>query len=221
MIVVVLTSIGVALGLVGFVVAFRPATAPIATALARLEADLEDIGDRLPNSARRRPDRVLGSLLARRVEASSLWSRALKADLAITGSSLETLCSECLLAGAAAALLAPTAWTVAALGGVRSPIVLPVWAGLVGAAAGMAFPVLALRSQAAKARREARAVLGTYLDLVILCLAGGMGIEGGLLAAAQISDSSTSGRILAALTLARTPERRPGLRCLVWGAPSD
>ena len=54
------------------------------------------------------------------------------------------------------------------------------------AAPGMAFlPVTLLFSRARERRRHFRIVIGSFVDLVVLSLAGGVGIEGALLAGAS------------------------------------
>jgi Flp pilus assembly protein TadB len=94
-------------------------------------------------------------------------------------------------------------------GGVHVPFELPVWASIVAAACGAGLPFAALHSEAAIERRRARAIVGSYLDLVVLALAGGMGIEGALHAASEISTDPISARIASALALARDAGARP------------
>ena len=53
----------------------------------------------------------------------------------------------------------------------------PLWAGLVGAAVGLFIPDLALASEAAKRRTQLRDAVAGMLDLVVISLAGGAGIE--------------------------------------------
>jgi Flp pilus assembly protein TadB len=60
-----------------------------------------------------------------------------------------------------------------------------------------------VRSESKARRHHVRVVVGTFVDLVVLSLAGGVGIEGALLAAAEISPDWAARRIARALHLAR------------------
>jgi Flp pilus assembly protein TadB len=105
------------------------------------------------------------------------------------------------------ALLPFVAWALLSLRGIGMPLVLPIWVGLIGASVGAAFPVLVLRGQAKAARRQARRMVGCFLDLVVLALAGGLGIEGALHAAAAIGDTQVSNRMARCLDEARDAGR--------------
>ncbi len=58
-------------------------------------------------------------------------------------------------------------------------------------------------------RQLASQAVSTYLDLVVLCLAGGMGVEGALDAAATVAEDPFSARIAAVLDGARHGGRPP------------
>jgi len=106
--------------------------------------------------------------------------------------------------GAIVGLLLPLMfWSIVEAGGVHVSLFMPVWAGVVCAVAGALVPAATLSAEVKRSRRAARKVVGTFLDLVVLCLAGGMGIEGALLSAAQVGSDEVSVRLLAALSLAR------------------
>ncbi|GAA3741762.1 hypothetical protein GCM10022225_26590 [Plantactinospora mayteni] len=53
----------------------------------------------------------------------------------------------------------------------------PLWAALVGAALGLFVPDLALASEAAKRRKELRDATASMLDMVVISLAGGAGVD--------------------------------------------
>jgi Flp pilus assembly protein TadB len=127
----------------------------------------------------------------------------LEPELALTGTSLEAVCGQAVLAAGVAGVLPPFCWALTGLGGMHLSFIVPLWVSLVGSACGAAFPFMILRSEAKVAARCARRVVGTYLDLVVLCLAGGMGIEGALHAAAEVGVDPVSHRLAAALQLAR------------------
>ncbi len=69
-------------------------------------------------------------------------------------------------------------------------------------------PLLSLRRQVAHARAAAEQAVSVYADLVVLCLAGGMGIESALAAAAVAGDPLTT-RIARTLDVAGGAGRSP------------
>jgi tight adherence protein C len=128
----------------------------------------------------------LGRQVRSAVESLGVDVGGLAPDLRITGRSLEPhLATKALLAFFG--LLLPLAWTgLVALAGVSIslPVVLAVCAAL--AALGFVTPDVLLRRQAAEARRDFTAALGSFLDLVMISLAGGSGVEQALRDAARI-----------------------------------
>jgi Flp pilus assembly protein TadB len=90
-------------------------------------------------------------------------------------------------------------WT---LGVGRSPII-PVWLALMFGALFFFLPDLEVRRDAADKRRDLRRVIGAYLDLVSMSLAGGRGLPEALMAAAEVSDGWATQRIRSALADAR------------------
>jgi tight adherence protein C len=213
------------LGILAMVAALRPKREALAVSLRVLDGDssfvgrqrafrhpqeLEDMG--IPFIARRARASLrfwLGSgaaSAARRMPSG--WER-LRVDLACTNCDIETLAEQCAISALAGALLPFLAWALLVLRGVHTPLTLPVWVGVIGAVVGALLPMLALRTNATKSRRNARRTVGCFLDLVVLALAGGLGIEGALHAAAAISDSPVSIRLVRALEVARDSGRTP------------
>lgn len=129
--------------------------------------------------------------------------------LVLTGTRLDQLCAESVLGAVAGATLPIACWAVLGFGGLRVPLILPLWSALTLGAAGAALPVFVLQVESVKRRRAARLVVGSFLDLVVLCLAGGMGIEGALHAAAQVGEDPVSRRLAATLSLARDSGHPP------------
>ncbi len=82
-------------------------------------------------------------------------------------------------------------------------------AGVVCGIGGALLPIAELNGEANRGRRHARRVICSFLDLVVLGLAGGMGIESALLAAAQLGENAVSRRMLAALSLSRDTGEPP------------
>lgn len=134
---------------------------------------------------------------------------ALLPALAITGESSEGLASKILVAGGVGLLGPPLVWVAAASAGLTMSPLVPI---LIAVAAGMgaaSVPVASLFGRAADRRRHFRIVIGSFVDLVVLSLAGGVGIEGALFAASQVSDDWAAVRMSKALSRARDAGQSP------------
>ena len=90
-------------------------------------------------------------------------------------------------------------WT---LGFGLSPII-PVWLALMFGGVFFLLPDLEVRRDATEKRQDLRRVIGAYLDLVSMNLAGGRGLPEALMAAAEISDGWALLRIRNCLADAR------------------
>lgn len=212
MIAVVLAGLGSGIALLGLVAAWRPAPPSVASLLQTLD------GPRSPGAATgsgSRPDRVLGLRLARSFGARGWIPDTVSSWSAAAGTPLDDLGAEVVLCGLSGVLLPPLVALVARVGGVSVPLTLPAGSSLVLGLGGAVLPILVVRHAATGARRSARAAVAGYLDLVVLCLAGGMGIEGALHAAAGIADDRFSLDVAAALDNARTAGDTP------WNALSS
>jgi tight adherence protein C len=107
------------------------------------------------------------------------------------------------LAGGLAGLLLPSALGVLAAGaGLPVGWQLPLWTGIAAAAAGMALPAVSLHTEAGKRRAELRHGLSALLDLVVIALAGGAGVEQALTDASRIGTSWAARRLRAAIDAA-------------------
>jgi hypothetical protein len=210
----VLSGAGLGLGLVLVAAGMLPARPSLAATLARLDGTLPQA----PNVSLERGLAGLrttaGARLAARLGDRPVVSR-LGPDLAVIGSSLEALCSETIGATLVGAALPAALWAILAAGGLHLAAVVPAWACLVLGLAATAVPVAALRSQAKEARRHFRRALSSYLDLVVLAQAGGMGVEGALHSAASVSRDWAFRRLGAVLDLARDSGVTP------WAALGD
>ncbi|MEV7344047.1 type II secretion system F family protein [Streptomyces sp. NPDC093544] len=129
--------------------------------------------------------------------------RSLRADLAVLDRSWENFLATKVLLAAGGVFFGPLLFAVVwTIGFSRSPII-PVWLALVFAVVFFFLPDLEVRRDAADKRRDLRRVIGAYLDLVSMSLAGGRGLPEALMAAAEISDGWATRRIRSALADAR------------------
>jgi tight adherence protein C len=128
---------------------------------------------------------------------------AIQPSLRMTGSSSERLLSQVIMAVAAGLFGPPVFWAVANLAGVGVPILIPVVISVISVPIGLAAPFLILAEHAKERRRHFRVVLSSFVDLVVLGLAGGVGVEGALLAAADVSSDWAARRLSRVLCLAR------------------
>lgn len=132
----------------------------------------------------------------------------LTADLGIIGQSVETFLATSLLAAVAGLFLPFLVFgPMMAIGGI-SPSV-PLWLTLVGAAIGGLLPYSTVHGKAEDRRRDFRHVVGSFLDLVAMNLAGGRGVPEALQTATAISDGWAMIRIRDTLEAARLQGSTP------------
>jgi Flp pilus assembly protein TadB len=127
----------------------------------------------------------------------------LRRDLALTGRSPALHLAHSILGGVVGLLLflvlaAVAGLAVPALGGPT-----PIWVGLLGGLIGVLLPTIAVRSRADGLRRDFRHVVGSFLDLVAMNLAGGRGIPEALGSAASVSPGWAMSRVRECLETAR------------------
>jgi tight adherence protein C len=158
-----------------------------------------------------RLDQSLGRLLASQIQRRDLRG-TISGIVAGSGRTLGALCSEITLGATVGTSIPILAWLVASAGGTQVSILVPICGAVLLGVCGATMPIVALARQNTKRRREERRVIGSFLDLVVLCLAGGMGVESALYAAAQVGQNDVSRRIARTLELARDSAASP------WGA---
>lgn len=101
-------------------------------------------------------------------------------------------------------LLAPPVFaTLLALAGITTGFAMPAIASLVLAVAGFLAPELSVRSDAAKHRAAFRDALSSFLDLVVISLAAGSGVDQALDEAAAVGSGPAYAELRYALTEAR------------------
>lgn len=153
--------------------------------------------------------RAHASIWSRAVEEVRRRSRLEAADIAIIGSSAESIAANRLVFALAGSGVPLGTWVITSFGGSSMPTLVMVVFGGVLAVGGFQFPLARVRTQARINRRRFRTSLSAYLDLVSIMLAGGAGIETALYTAARIGDGPTFAAISDALDLARTTRRSP------------
>ncbi|MFJ3309096.1 type II secretion system F family protein [Streptomyces sp. NPDC086549] len=129
--------------------------------------------------------------------------RSLRADLAVLDRSWEKFLATKVLLATAGLFFGPFLFAVVWTLGFGSSPAIPVWLALLFAALFFFLPDLEVRRDAADKRRDLRRVIGAYLDLVSMSLAGGRGLPEALMAAAEVSDGWANQRIRNALSDAR------------------
>jgi tight adherence protein C len=206
----VLSAVAAAIGTLGFVWSSvrRPVSLGRAIELRQGGASERSIGSEARLLGRSRS--VLGSRLARGVTdlvesrgvaGTPAW-RWLTTTVTLCGTSLEDVAVRSFSFAVAGAVLPLVGWVV--LRGIADvSVVMALGCGTLCCAAGVVAPVVSLHRQGAVARRHARAAVGCFVDLVVLALAGGAGIEGALLEAAHVANDWVFDRIARALVRAR------------------
>jgi tight adherence protein C len=190
--VIVALLLGALVGL-GAIVSWRllfPAPPPLQAAIDRLNRRNELVGianlDQQAGGVDDLLGRTVGAWLDRALRGLGLRLDSLEADLRLTGRSIEQhMAQKVLLAlfGLALPALLGVMWAVLDIG---PPITVAVAFG-VGLGAFFFFvPDLVARSEAAERRKEFKRSLGSFLDLVVISLAGGAGVESALRDAAGV-----------------------------------
>lgn len=153
---------------------------------------------------RRVGSELRGALQARGVNLPP----SVRADLGMTGQSVETFLAQCLL-GAFLGLFLPflVLGPMALVGGIS--LVVPLWLTVFGAALGALMPYSQIRRRAEARRRDFRHVVSSFLDLVAMNLAGGRGVPEALQTATSVSDGWAMVRIRDTLEAARLQGTTP------------
>jgi Flp pilus assembly protein TadB len=137
-----------------------------------------------------------------------VWSRV-RRDLAVLERSAEVHLAEKAALGIFGAVLIPLAAILLALGGVSLPLVIPLWGAILLGVAFFFLPDLAVHHDARSRRRDFRHALGAFLDLVVIDLAGGGGVETALADAVSVGDSWSFTRLRRAIDEARLSREPP------------
>ncbi|RBQ17163.1 type II secretion system protein [Spongiactinospora rosea] len=180
------------LGLFLLLRALFPARPGLVARLLALDAARQD-GDSprmqlvLPDEEVSAFRRTLGERVARFYAARGWEARSIKADLALVGRSFEGFLATKVLLAVSGLLAFPILWGwLTVMGWGASPTV-PLWSALAFAVVFFMLPDLQIRRDAATRRRDFRHVVGAFLDLVSMNLAGGRGVPEALLMSVSVS----------------------------------
>jgi len=158
--------------------------------------------------ARRQPfaDR-LGRALLGRLERSSWASsgrgRQLQTALAVTATDPITFATQLVTVAGACLVGTVGLWLALAMAGVTVALGAAVLGALAAVPVGVLVVVAALLRRATERRRHFRVVISLFVDLVVLSLAGGVGIDGALHTASLVTPDWAAERIARALQAAR------------------
>jgi len=147
-----------------------------------------------------------------RAGANWLIPAAVRRDLAMLGRSPERHLAEKVTLALVGLLFVPAIAALLLLGGAHLPLVVPLWASLIFAVVGFVAPDLGIRADAARRRRDFRHALSSFLDLVVVALAGGGGVE------TALSDAAGVGSGWAFAYLRRTLDQARLTRQTPWAA---
>jgi tight adherence protein C len=209
-----LAGAGAGLGLLLLTVALFPPRPTLAASLARLDA-----AARTPRrtTSSEEPAAGLQRLLVhhagRPMAATFLdrgWlSAGMRSDLAVLGQEPAPYFATKAAFGVVGLAFGPLLVGLLALVGIGAPFVLPAWISILFAGLLFTLPDMVVRRRAQDRRRDFRAAVGSYLDLVAMKMASGAGLSEALRDAAAIGGDGPFARIRGALEDARTDGLTP------------
>ncbi|MEV0396516.1 type II secretion system F family protein [Polymorphospora rubra] len=124
-------------------------------------------------------------------------------DLATIDKPVDVHLAEQATAAVAGLLLPPIAATLLGLADIATGVTVPAAASLLLGMAGFLAPELSIHTEAAKHRAAFRDALSSFLDLVVISLASGAGVDQALDDAAKVGSGSAYTELRYALTEAR------------------
>jgi len=207
----------VGLGVLLMVLAFAPpATNRPGATLARIDLERSEqrqragilaIDPRAASGSRWMHD--LGRRTATSLARSGVQLGQLRSDLAVLGRPLDVHLAVTIVSGVVGLFVPIVLGTVLFAVGAPISLALPLIVSLLIALLAASVPTLAVTGQARNARRDFRHVVGSFLDLVAMSLAGGRGVPEALQSASELSDGWAMVRIRDALGAARLRGQTP------------
>jgi hypothetical protein len=200
-----LAGAGVACGLVLVLAGLWPARPTLAATLAELDAARwSPVGTGTDRAGRPGVVGNVGAWLAGAWVRRGWTPPSLRADLTVTGTDLASFLLRKTTYGLAGIALPPVAVLLLGAAGIPVPVLIPLWVSVCGGVVGFLLPDVAVRQQAAAARRDFRTAVGAFLDLVAMRMASGAGLAEALLEAAAVGDDVSFAHLRGALADART-----------------
>ena len=209
-----LAGAGAGLGLLLFTVSLFPPRPTLAASLARLDA-----AARTPRrtASSDEPASALQRLLvhhAGRPLAATFLERgwlpaSMRSDLAVLGQEPAPFFATKAAFAVVGLAFGPLLGGLLALVGIGAAFVLPAWVAILFAGLLFTVPDMVVRRRAQDRRRDFRAAVGSYLDLVAMKMASGAGLSEALREAAAIGGDGPFARIRGALEDARTDGLTP------------
>jgi tight adherence protein C len=205
---------GVGLGLLLLARALFPPRLTLSASLARLDAAARTprrttAPDATGSVIQRLLVRHAGQPLSVAFSDRGWLSAQARSDLSVVGqepASFFAVKAGCAVAGLA---VGPLLAGLLALAGVGGTVLLPAWVALLFAGLLFTVPDITVRRRAHDRRRDFRAAVGSYLDLVAMKMASGAGLSEALRDAAAIGGDGPFARIRGALEDARTDGLTP------------
>ncbi len=201
---VVILAVLAGCGGAGIVIALRPGRLPLDAVMATWHRPVDPRGSTA--SGRVAPGR-LGAAIVTRAErgrwTSSERMQSVMAGLAITGTDPAVFATRLVVTVGVCGLGPLCSWLVLQAAGVPFSLGAAVLVAIVAAPTGAVVSIASLLQKASDRRRHFRVVVGSFVDLVVLGLAGGVGIDGALFAASQVSPDWAARRLSRALLTAR------------------
>jgi len=197
-VVVLATCIG--LGVLGIAYGIRRPRVTLDGMLDRWERPL------VPGAPRSEPGGPGGAVVARVLDsrwADSRWLGSVGCDLDLVGTLPEAFATRVLAVTCLGAVAPLVLWLLASAAGLDLPAAVALLLFVVAVPTAVVLPFLSLSRRAAERRRHFRVVIGSFVDLVVLSLAGGVGIDGALHAATGVSPDWAVQRLGRALSTAR------------------
>ena len=189
MVLIILTGLGVGIGLAVIVWGLFPPPLTLRAALARLSgahvAAPTDVLTQGVGGARR----ICGRFVEVNVRKVPRLADIILPDLAITGMPTETFAIKVIGYSTGLALLGPVLWAVSGAVGGHLGMALPALGVLVLGAAGAVTPFFDLHQAAERRRRHFCHSLSTYASLVSMAMAGAMGWSSALEVASTVSST--------------------------------
>jgi tight adherence protein C len=206
--IVLSTGVGAGIGLWLLIIGWRPHPPRLDKALADLRAAPPWADVPLPAEHTGWAAR-LGRPAVRHLLRIGLPTARIRRDLATIGKPAGVHVAEQATATVVGLLLPPVFMATLALLGMDLGIAIPAVGSMLLAVLGFLTPDIAVRAEAAKHRAAFRHALGSFLDLVVVSLAGGAGVDQALDDAASVGRGPAYTELRYALTEARLARIAP------------